>query len=336
MTRRPAVFALFLLAVALATIAGVACGSTPIALTKVWAMLTSTDARAADPSTTFIVWDLRLARVVAAALAGGCLGVAGAALQSLLQNSLADPYVLGVSAGASAGAALVISMGIGGALMGLALPFATLIGALAATALVFGLAYSRGRLPGTTLLLSGVVVAAVLASVVSILLFLSNSHDKLTQIVLWTMGGFSAASWRGVETMLPGVLVGLAWLWAMGRDLDLLAFGEDPARFLGAEVETVKRVVLFLSALLTACAVALGGVIGFVGLIVPHAMRRIVGPAHRVLIPASFLGGAAFLILADLAARRLHPPTEIPVGLLTGLLGGPFFLALLRAPMGRK
>jgi iron complex transport system permease protein len=213
---------------------------------------------------------------------------------------------------------------------------AALIGAVGATALVFGLAQTRGRLPGNTLLLSGVVVAAVLASVVSILLFLSSAEDKLTAIVLWTMGGFSSAAWPLVAALTPVGLLGACALWAMGRDLDLLAFGEDPARFLGTDVDRVKKVILFLAALLTACAVAVSGVIGFVGLIVPHAMRRIVGPAHRALIPAAFLGGAIFLTLADLAARRLHPPTEIPVGLLTGILGGPFFLALLRAPQRRK
>jgi iron complex transport system permease protein len=315
---------------------GVAVGSSPIAWRDVWALLTSPAARAADPTGATVIWSLRLPRVAAAGLAGGCLGVAGVALQALLQNPLADPYVLGVSAGASAGAALVIALGVSAALAGFAIPLAALAGAVAATALVFGLAQSRGRLPGTTLLLSGVVVAAVLASLVSILLFLSGAEDKMAAIILWTMGGFGAATWPLVIVLTPLALVAGAGLWAMGRDLDLLAFGEDPARFLGADVERLKALVLFASAFLTACAVAVGGVIGFVGLIVPHAMRRIVGPAHRALIPAAFLGGAVFLTLADLAARRLHPPTEIPVGLLTGLLGGPFFLALLRAPGGRK
>lgn len=336
MTRRPAVFLLLALGLLAAGALGVAVGSTPMAWPRVWTLITSPSARAANPTDALIVWNLRFARVAAAALAGGCLGVTGAALQSLLQNPLADPYVLGVSAGASAGVALVIALGLSAAMAGFAIPLAALCGAVGATALVFGLARSRGRMPGTTLLLSGVVVAAVLASVVSILLFLSSAQDKLTAIILWTMGGFSAAAWPLVLALLPVALLGVAAFWAMGRDLDLLAFGEDPARFLGADVERVKRLVLFLAALLTACAVAVGGVIGFVGLIVPHAMRRLVGPAHRGLVPAAFLGGAAFLILADLAARRLHPPTEIPVGLLTGLLGGPFFLALLRAPKGRK
>ncbi len=209
-------------------------------------------------------------------------------------------------------------------------PVASLLGALAATALVFGLARSGGRLPGTVLLLSGVVVASVLGSLVSILLFLSAAPNRMQSIVVWTMGGFSEADWIRVTALAPAAALGMAALWAAGRDLDLLAFGEDPARFLGADIERVKRLILFLSALLTACAVAVGGVIGFVGLIVPHAMRRLVGPGHRALIPASAIGGAAFLLLADLGARTVRPPTELPVGLITGLMGGPFFLALLR------
>ena len=330
MRRRGYVFAGLGLALLLSLVAAVSAGTEAMAPRHVLDLLASPVARAADPTGALILWDIRLPRVLAAALAGGCLSVAGVALQSLLQNPLADPFVLGVSAGASAGAALVIALGLAMALGGLMVPFAALLGALTATVLVFGLAQSRGRLPGTVLLLSGVVVASILGSLISLLLFLSDTPNKMQAIIVWTMGGFGEADWTRVAVLTIPALVGAVALWALGRDLDLMAFGEDPARFLGADIERVKRLILFLTAMLTACAVAVGGVIGFVGLIVPHAMRRLVGPGHRTLIAAAALGGATFLVLADLLARTVRPPTEIPVGLLTGLLGGPFFLALLR------
>lgn len=326
-----AAFPLLVIGLVLAAVFGISVGSEALPFRHIVELLLSSAAREMDPIGTQIILGLRLPRVLAAALTGASLSVAGAALQALLQNPLADPYVLGVSAGASVGAALVIVLGAGLALAGFAVPLAALVGALMATLLVFGLARTGGRLPGLTLLLAGVVVGSVLSSMVTILLFLAGSSDKMQPILLWTMGGFGDAEWSRVAALAPVSVLGTCVLWAMGRDLNLLAFGEDPARFLGVDVESLKRGVLFLAAVLTACAVAVGGVIGFVGLIVPHAVRRVLGPDHRRLIPAVFLAGAAFLILADVAARTLHPPTELPVGLLTGLLGGPFFLVLLRS-----
>lgn len=323
-------FALLVVFVLVAMMAGVAEGAYRIAPGHVLDLLFSRTARAADPGGAQIVLALRLPRVFAAALAGASLSVAGAALQALLQNPLADPYVLGVSAGASVGASVVLAAGGAMALAGMAVPLAALVGALGATMLVFGLARTGGRLPGHTLLLSGVVVASVLGSLVTVLLFLAGSGDKMQQIVLWTMGGFGDAEWSRVAVLAPIAVLGSVALWALGRDLNLLSFGEDPAGFLGADVETVKRLVLVSAALLTAGAVAVGGVIGFVGLIVPHAVRRVTGPDNRRLIPAAFLGGAGFLVLVDTVARTLHPPVELPIGLLTGVIGGPFFLILLR------
>lgn len=323
-------FALLVAFVAAALVLGVAEGASRIAPLHVLDLLFSRAARSADPAGAQIVMALRLPRVFAAALAGASLSVAGAALQSLLQNPLADPYVLGVSAGASVGASLVLVTGGAMALAGLAVPLAALAGALGATILVFGLARAGGRLPGHTLLLSGVVVASVLGSLVTVLLFLAGSGDKMQQIVLWTMGGFGDAEWSRVAVLAPISVLGMIALWALGRDLNLLSFGEDPAGFLGADVETVKRLVLCVAALLTASAVAVGGVIGFVGLIVPHAVRRVTGPDNRRVIPAAFLAGAGFLVLVDAAARTIRPPIELPVGLLTGVIGGPFFLVLLR------
>ncbi|HEY3268627.1 MAG TPA: iron ABC transporter permease [Armatimonadota bacterium] len=335
MRRAPWAWAGLALVLAAAALAGLLAGTERIPWRHVLALIAQPSVREADPTGAQIVLMLRLPRVMAAAMAGACLSVSGVALQSLLQNPLADPYVLGVSAGASAGAAVVIALGLVSALAGFAIPVAALAGALAATALVFGLARSGGRMSGPLLLLSGVVVASVLGSLVSMILYLSGAQDRMQAILLWTMGGFSEADGTRVCLLAPVAIAGAGALWAMGRGLNLLAFGEDPARFLGADVDRVRSRVLFLAALLTACAVAVGGVIGFVGLIVPHAARRIVGPDHRALLPAAFLGGAAFLVLADLAARTVHPPMEVPVGLLTGVLGGPFFLGLLRAKAGK-
>ncbi|HEY3414350.1 MAG TPA: iron ABC transporter permease [Armatimonadota bacterium] len=323
-------------AVLVAVVAGTSIGAAPIPISHVLDLLLSSHARAADPAGAQILLELRLPRVLAAILAGASLSVSGCGLQALLRNPLADPYVLGVSAGASLGAAIVIAAGVTMALSGLAVPGAAILGAVLATALVFGAAQSRGALPGTVLLLAGVVTASVLGSLVSIVLFASAGSDRMQQIVLWTMGGFGEADWPRVLAVLPITLAGSLLLWALGRDINLLSFGEDPARYLGANVENLKRGILIVCAVLTGGAVALGGVIGFVGLIVPHACRKIVGPNHRVLLPASFLAGGAFLALADLVARTFYAPTELPVGLLTGLIGGPFFLALMRSARGGK
>ena len=257
-------------------------------------------------------------RAEPAALPGGRSRTGGAALSvaarscSPLRNPLAEPYVLGVSAGASVGAAAVVAFGFTAALGGLALPTAAFLGALASTALVYALARSGGRIPGPTLLLSGVVVASVLGSLVSVLLFLSGGQNRMEAVILWTMGGFSEVDWARVAVTVVPILVCAVVMWALGRDLNLLAFGEDPARFLGADVEPLKVTALIATALLTACAVAMGGVIGFVGLMAPHAARRLVGPDHRILIPSTALLGAVLLILGDLLGRSVHPPLEIP------------------------
>lgn len=336
MKRGPVILGALALAVVAAVVAGTSYGATSVPLSHVVDLLLSTRSRALDPVGAQILFDLRLPRVLAAVLAGASLSVSGCGLQALLRNPLADPYVLGVSAGASLGAAIVIAAGATMALSGLAIPGAAIMGAVLATVLVFGVAQSRGALPGTVLLLAGVVIASVLGSLVSIVLFASAGGDRMQQIVLWTMGGFGEADWPRVLSVLPITVVGSLALWALSRDLNLLSFGEDPARYLGANVERLKKGILFVCAVLTGSAVALGGVIGFVGLIVPHASRKMVGPNHRVLLPASFLLGGAFLAVADLVARTLRAPTELPVGLLTGLMGGPFFLALLRSQRSGK
>lgn len=336
MKRRLALLSLLSAAVALAAVAGVAFGATPLPLSRILELLFSSEARSANPTDAWIVLNLRLCRVVAAGLAGAALSVAGAVLQALLRNPLAEPYVLGVSAGASVGAAAVVAFGFTAALGGLALPTAAFLGALASTALVYALARSGGRIPGPTLLLSGVVVASVLGSLVSVLLFLSGGQNRMEAVILWTMGGFSEVDWARVAISFVPILVCAVVMWALGRDLNLLAFGEDPARFLGADVEPLKVTALIATALLTACAVAMGGVIGFVGLMAPHAARRLVGPDHRILIPSTALLGAVLLILGDLLGRSVHPPLEIPVGLITALFGGPFFLVVLRGQFRRS
>jgi iron complex transport system permease protein len=300
-------------------------------LQRLWLLLTSGAERTADPAAAAILTEIRLPRALTAALAGALLSASGVLLQALLRNPLADPYVLGVSAGASLGAAVVIIAGAAASLAGLALPAAALAGALLSTLLVYALARGRST---TDLLLSGVVVASSIGALVTILLYLAAPEGRMQSIVLWTMGGFGESEWRRLSAVAPFGALGLAASWMLSRDLNLLSFGEESARTLGTDVGRARAATLFAAALMTSIAVALGGVIGFVGIMVPHAARRLAGPDHRALLPAAMLTGAVFLTLVDVAARTMRPPSEVPVGLLTGLLGGPFFLFLMRRKQG--
>lgn len=277
-----------------------------------------------------ILWNIRLPRVALGALTGMALAVAGGAFQGLFKNPLADPYVLGVSSGAALGAAVAIAFF--GALqvkgVGLVPAFAFGGGMLAVT-LVYGLAAVGGRVPVVGLLLAGVAVGSLCTSLISLLLFFTTPSAR-DAVIFWTMGGLSGANWVKVGWLLPYLAVGLGALLLYGRQLNAMLLGEEPARHLGVEVEQMKRVVLAAGSLLTAAAVGFAGAIGFVGLVVPHLVRFLVGPDHRFLLPASGLVGAAVLVLADTLARSLLGATEIPVGLVMAVVGGPFFLWLLR------
>lgn len=276
-----------------------------------------------------IVVELRLPRMLLAALVGGGLGVAGATFQALLRNPLAEPYILGISGGASVGAVLVLAFGVAGA-ASWTLPLAALAGALLAIALVFGVATASGRsLDVRVLLLAGVVVAAFFSACVAFILSISEA-STVQGAVLWIMGNLAGATWSSVALAAAYTLPAAVVLMAMARPLNLMAIGEETALYLGADVESVKRAALGLAALVTAAGVAVAGVIGFVGLVVPHAVRLVAGSDHRTLLPLSFLGGATFLVLSDVAAQLVLAPTQLPVGVITAFVGVPLFLVLLR------
>ena len=272
---------------------------------------------------------LRLARTINGAIAGAGLSVAGVVFQALLRNPLAEPYVLGVSSGAGVGAALAIVLGITAAGVW-TLPCMAFAGALATILLVYGLARTpAGTVPAPTLLLSGVIVSAVLGSLLMFVVSVAPS-EKLHSVVWWLLGSLQILD-RGLLNAVAGiVLVGIALIIVFARDLNLMALGEEPASHLGLNVERARLGFFLAASLITGATVAACGMIGFAGLIVPHTMRLILGPDHRRLVIASALAGGAFLVSADVAARTILAPQEIPIGVVTALLGGPFFLVLLR------
>jgi iron complex transport system permease protein len=277
-----------------------------------------------------ILWDIRLPRVILGALAGMALSVAGSAYQGLFKNPLADSSVLGVSAGASLGGAIAIAFleGMHVRLIG-ALPLFAFAGGLAAVLLVYQMAAVGSRVSMVGLLLAGVAVGSVSISLVSLILYFTTPTAR-DAIIFWTMGGLGGASWVKVGWLLPYLAGGIGVLLFYGRELNALLMGEEAAHSLGVDVEHLKKVVLVAGSLLAAATVAFCGSIGFVGLVVPHLIRFLVGPDHRYLLPASGLAGAAVLVAADTLARSLLGATEIPVGLVMAALGGPFFLWLLR------
>jgi iron complex transport system permease protein len=321
-------WALGLLLVVLLTatvVAGVRFGSVPLPTAEVLAALSG----GGDPVSRDIVLRLRLPRVLLGVLVGGGLAIAGATFQALLRNPLAEPYILGISGGASVGAVLVLAFGwtVMGSWM---LPLAAFAGAVAAIAMVFGVATATGRsMDVRVLLLAGVVVAAFFSACITLILSVSSART-VQSAVLWIMGSLASANWRNVGLTAAYTLPAAALLLTFARPLNLMAIGEETAAYLGTEVERVKRVALLVAALITASGVAVAGVIGFVGLVVPHAVRLMVGSDHRGLLPLSFLAGGTFLTLADLVARLALAPTEIPIGVITAFVGVPFFLVLLR------
>ncbi|MEQ9401039.1 MAG: iron ABC transporter permease [Longimicrobiales bacterium] len=285
-----------------------------------------------DPVALTIVRELRLPRALLGVLVGGSLAMAGATFQAILRNPLAEPYILGISGGASVGAVLVLALGLAGE-TSWALPLAAFAGALVAIVLVFRVATASGRaMDVRVLLLAGVVVGAFFSACIAFILSVSDART-VQSAVLWIMGSLAGAGWRDVMLTAVYSLPAAVVLLSLARPLNLMAIGEETAQYLGTDVERVKRLSLAVAALLTAAGVAVAGVIGFVGLVVPHAVRLLVGSDHRVLLPLSFLAGAAFLTFADLAARLVLAPTEVPIGVITAFVGVPFFLLLLRRSM---
>ena len=277
----------------------------------------------ADTSQT-IVGDVRLPRIVLAATVGFGLAAAGTVMQGFFRNPLADPSIIGVSTGAAAGAVAAIAfpalVPFGG------LHLSAFVAAIATALFVYAIATEGGRTPVATLLLAGVAVQAFLGALISYMLV--HSGDSLRQAVIWMMGHLHATNWADVQFALPFAIVGVAVLGAFSRDMNVLLLGEEEAHQLGVNVERTKLLLLVIATIVTAAGVAVAGVIGFVGLVVPHMMRLIVGPDHRILLPTSALAGASFLVVADTLARA--GPAEVPVGIVTAAVGAPFFLFLLK------
>jgi iron complex transport system permease protein len=281
-----------------------------------------------DPSMALIFWQIRLPRILLALLGGGALAVSGLGFQTLFRNPLAEPYTLGVSSGAALGAVLALRFE-GGQLLGLSLVgIASFAGALGATALIVGLALRRQGIETSTLLLAGVAVSLSCSAVILFLQYLADSTQTF-RMVRWMMGGLSVVGYREVLWLLPWVLGGSAALFALRWELNLLLTGEELAASRGVDLARLRRRVLLATSLMIGALVAVAGPIGFVGLIVPHMLRRFVGHDHLFLVPACILGGGAFLTLCDAVGRTVMSPAELPVGVLTALLGGPFFLWLL-------
>ncbi|OGS19528.1 MAG: hypothetical protein A2219_02265 [Elusimicrobia bacterium RIFOXYA2_FULL_50_26] len=273
-----------------------------------------------------IIWRVRFPRVALAMLTGMGLAVCGAVFQGLLRNPLADPYTLGISGGAALGAAIAIVSGANSA-GALTLPLAAFGGSIFSVALIYFIS-SRHNFSTHTLVLAGVIVGFICSSLV-LFIFAVTDASKLQAAIVWLMGDLSTASSRLIVTAGAAISAGTALLWMFRQQLNILTLGDEKAAHLGINTALVKKIIFLAASLITGATVSAAGVIGFVGLILPHAVRRLAGPDHRVLIPASALAGAIFLPLCDTAARTLFAPAELPVGVITGFIGGIFFLLLL-------
>ncbi|MDN5601392.1 MAG: iron ABC transporter permease, partial [Brachybacterium sp.] len=291
----------------------------------------------AEPAAEAIIWSVRMPRVLMGAAVGACLAISGAALQAMVRNLLADPYILGVSGGASTGAAAAILFGVGAALGEYAQSVLAFVGALAAALLVFVIARSNGRVTSLRLLLSGVAVGYALSAVTSLLIFSSDSAEGSRSVMFWMLGSLSLGQWNAflVIALVAG-LAGTVVLTARAPLLDALAAGDGIAHGLGISPDRARIGLLVVVSLCTAAAVAGAGAIGFVGLVIPHLARRLVGSRHRVAIPASALLGAGFLVWADVVARLVMAPRELPIGVITAAVGAPFLLILIRRMQARE
>ena len=317
------------------TVAAVSFGSEPIAFADVLSVFRShlpfLDGAAPDATVEQIVWQLRLPRALLAIIVGGGLSVIGVAMQALVRNPLAEPYILGISSGASAGASLFY-LGLLPPLLtrALTMPLSAFLGGWLAITVVYLVARKEGRVSVVRLLLAGVAMSAMMASVTSFVTLVSPDPNRLRAVLFWLLGSLNGAHWSLLPIPAVTTALGLVILTALARPLDAMLTGEEPAHNLGVPVETVKRMLILLAALVTGTLVAVSGAIGFVGLIVPHTVRAIVGVPHRRVVPASFFAGAIFLLWADLGARAILPSQDFPVGIITALAGAPFFLVLLR------
>lgn len=304
-------------------------GAVSISSGAIFQWLVGLDASSLSETERTILVELRLPRLLTACLVGASLGAAGAGYQGLFRNPLADPYVIGASSGAGLGVTVAIILGLQLTVLGLgAVSVAALAGALAAVAAVYGIAAAGRQVPTLSLLLAGVALSSLISAIMSLLMFMND--EQLVAIFGWLMGSLSGKNWAVVWTTAWLAGVGLVALWALSRALDALTFGEETAASLGLSLQGLRLLVVVAASIATAAAVAAAGVIGFVGLIAPHIARSLVGARHVRVIPASALVGAILLLIADDLARTVVAPAELPVGVVTALLGGPFFLFLLK------
>jgi len=300
-------------------ILAVSCGAVRIPPQEIFNII----AGKSNVTSRIILVSLRLPRVLEAGIVGAGLSVVGAAFQGLFRNPMADPYVLGVSSGAAFGATIAIILGLGMFGTGLA----AFITAIVTISIVYIIARTGTKVSMTAMLLCGIAISAFLSAFISLMMLLN--HNELSRIVFWTMGSFSLISWNQVYYSAPIISVGAILMYVYARDLNAIMTGEEIAEHLGINTELVKKVILVAGSLITATAVSIGGIIGFVGLIVPHIARLLVGSDNRILIPFCAVSGAAFLMLADTLSRIVLSPSEIPIGIITAAFGGPFFLYLL-------
>ena len=275
-----------------------------------------------------IVLKIRMPRILLAALVGMGLSVVGSTFQGMFKNPMADPYVLGISSGAAFGATIAMILGLGHRMLGMGLTTVlAFTGAIFTTLIVFHIGRIGNKLPTVTLLLAGIAVNFFLSSMISMMMIFNR--EQIEKIVFWLMGSVSAASWKQVGILFPIVTTGVIAIAIFARDLNVMATGDETARSLGIEVEKVKKVLLVISSIVVGACVSVSGIIGFVGLMIPHAVRLLLGADHRAVIPFSALGGAIFLVLSDTLARNLIPPGELPVGAITSAFGAPYFIYLL-------
>ena len=275
-----------------------------------------------------VITQLRLPRIIVGTLVGMALGIAGATMQGLFRNPMADPGIIGVSAGGALGAVSAIALGFSG-IFYQALSVFAFLGAVGAAFLVFGIASIGGRFSMATLLLAGVAISAFFSAIVAAIMVLVPSNEALREILFWLTGGLDSRSWEHVRLAAPPILGGSAVIFMLSRDLNLLMLGDDEAKSMGVRVSVIRPVLLTTAALITGVAVAVSGTIAFVGLVVPHILRLVVGPDHRLLIPLSAVGGALFMVIADTIARTAVQPAEFRVGIITAFVGAPFFIFLL-------
>ena len=333
LTNKPVGYILAVSFLFISVLAGISIGTVYVPVTDIFSILSvkifHLSTESIDQMYTNIVWSIRLPRVLLAGLVGASLAIAGAAFQGLLRNPLADPYTLGVSSGASVGGVVTIFFNLSIPVVGAyTLPFLSVICAFITILLVLLFAQKIERsMKVETIILTGVIFSSFLGAFISLMIALTG--DELRQIIGWLLGSVSMRGWDYIKIILPFFIVGTLLLLVNANELNAMSFGEERARHLGVNVQRRKMMVLTAGSILTGAAVSVSGTIGFVGLVIPHLLRVLWGPDHKHLLPLSILTGSGFLILADLVARTIISPTELPIGVITALIGAPVFALIL-------